>query len=51
MSAVGPRAYYPDELRDQQKEFIASLNAKPDYSDEIAKKIVDVINAFKKTYI
>ncbi|MCX7126060.1 MAG: F0F1 ATP synthase subunit alpha [Gammaproteobacteria bacterium] len=38
-------------LHDQQKEFIASINHKPDFSEEISKKMIDVINAFKKTYI
>ena len=27
MSIVGPRAYYPDEIRDQQKEYPHTKNA------------------------
>ncbi len=38
-------------LNDQQKELIASINAKPEFNDDVAKKMTDAINSFKKTYI
>jgi len=36
---------------DQYGDFIKSINEKPDYNDEIAKKMTDIITAFKKTYV
>lgn len=35
-------------LHDQQAEFLDSINKKPDYSDEIAAKMMQVIEEFKK---
>lgn len=38
-------------LHDQQKELVAAINAKPELTDEFAKRIVEVIEMFKRTYI
>lgn len=45
------QAAFLSYLHDQQAEFLASLNRKPEYSDEVAKHMTDIINNFKKTYI
>lgn len=38
-------------LNDQQKELIASINQKPELTDDAGKKITEALIAFKKTYI
>src|SRR3989338_5263169 len=37
-------------LHDQEKELLERINCKPEYSDELAQQVIDVINTFKKTY-
>lgn len=38
-------------LHDQQKELLKCINEKPEYSEELATTVINVVNAFKKTYI
>ncbi len=38
-------------LHDQHVALIKSINEKPDYSDELAREIINIVNDFKKTYI
>ena len=38
-------------LHDQEKELLERINCKPEYSDELAQQVIDVINTFKKIYI
>lgn len=38
-------------LHDQHGTLLKSINAKPDYNDEIVKAMTDVINEFKKSYL
>jgi F-type H+-transporting ATPase subunit alpha len=45
------QAAFLSYLHDQQKELMDAINAKPELSDEFAKRMTDVIVEFKKTYI
>ena len=38
-------------LHDQQQVFLTALNQKPEYNDEIANKITEIVKAFKKMYV
>ena len=38
-------------LRQQQKALLTSINEKPEFSDDVAKQMMAVIEAFKKTWV
>ncbi len=45
------QAAFLSYLHDQQSAFMNEINQKPELTDEVSKRMVEVINTFKKTYI
>lgn len=45
------QAAFLSYLHDQQSTFMNEINQKPELTDDVSKRMVEVINAFKKTYV